>query len=197
MSKRPNAKPLQINGKWYVEINCHGKRHKFLANSLAHAESWASEIREELLKTDTAERNNMAKLMARVFSPSTERTPLGATILLDSIPPALSPVHSRLMEFTGDVIYIYFLCNGPEVTYVGVTKALRTRSITHKRNGIEFDRVLYLIAGPEEDAYQIENALIQTLQPRFNSGYKHLKEKRRRAALKPVGKFPVAHSPHM
>jgi hypothetical protein len=89
------------------------------------------------------------------------------------LPPALRQFHSEgFNEFhncRGSAVY--FFCHGDEVIYVGKTKNLLNRFMAHVRNGLEFDRFLYLSLGEgitKENVSEIEDAFISALQPILN-----------------------------
>lgn len=68
---------------------------------------------------------------------------------------------------------VYFLVCGNEIIYVGQTKALPARTVSHDKGHKgtprkEFDRVLYLLV-PEEKLDEVEDYFIKLCKPIWNS----------------------------
>ena len=74
------------------------------------------------------------------------------------------PVYARLS-------CIYFLCDGNEVVYVGQSRSVVQRIMTHIKEGVkEFDEHrIYILPTPPAALNQSEDHYIRILQPKYNS----------------------------
>jgi len=62
----------------------------------------------------------------------------------------------------------YFLMNGDETVYVGMTKSIFTRMEKHVRSEIEWDRGVFVPTKNAEHALAFEEEMIARLQPKHN-----------------------------
>lgn len=66
--------------------------------------------------------------------------------------------------------YVYYLCHGSEVVYVGQSERVLGRMGAHisGKRGKVFDRVLYRKCSSRAEMYEVEQSEIRRLRPRYN-----------------------------
>jgi predicted GIY-YIG superfamily endonuclease len=96
-----------------------------------------------------------------------------------NIPPELSKHSKNLWEFpTQSSPCVYFLIDGVDIVYVGQSKNLSTRIISHKKDK-NFTRVIYMVVA-ENDLDKVERFYEEELLPKYNKAHyvKKLKEEK-------------------
>lgn len=69
---------------------------------------------------------------------------------------------------------VYFLFDGSELVYIGISKSIKGRIYTHKLYK-EFTHVCYVECATQKDAADIERLLVKAVAPKYN--IMHLKER--------------------
>ena len=63
---------------------------------------------------------------------------------------------------------VYFLCNDKKINYIGCSSTLGSRLCAHKRNGILFNRILFIPCETSQEAFKLEKELIYKYRPPYN-----------------------------
>ncbi len=85
------------------------------------------------------------------------------------VPSALAMVRERLCAYPSldHPPCVYFLLQDNQVVYVGTSRNLAGRLVSHRQEGKRWDRVLYLPA-PRDQLHEIEAEWVKALKPRCN-----------------------------
>lgn len=83
-----------------------------------------------------------------------------------SIPSGLQNIEN-IHRFNDNIYFVYFLCDGDEIVYVGQTSILTNRIKTHKPDK-EFTDVYYITVQSTKEALRVEAYYIRRFKPKYN-----------------------------